>query len=481
MSTLRRRVLSAGLRIFDVLALAGAFLAAVWVASAQESGIPVAELLGLRIRVSNFIVFLALLWLWHLLFIAFGLYGSRRLAKRSGEAVDVIKAMLCATLVLACFGWIFNIELVTASFLTTFWASGVAVLITGRLTMRLILTCLRLWGRNLRHVILVGTNERALAFARRLDLEPTLGYRIAGFVDSAWVEAKQGHDARWTLLGGFTDFPSILGDRVVDEVVLCLPVKSFYEEASRIAALCHEQGVLVRMLPDLFDVSSRRDSGKVLHDHQDLAISLNGVPITGSAQVVKRILDIMIAGTLLVVTAPLFLVIAALIAVDSPGAVFFLQTRRGLNKRPFRMIKFRSMRADAEQWLAELAHLSNAGGPSFKLQRDPRITRVGAFLRRTSLDELPQLINVLRGEMSLVGPRPLFALEFDRIEEEWIKRRCTVKPGLTGLWQVSGRSQVPFETRIRLDLEYIDNWSLGLDLRILVRTIPAVLLGRGAV
>jgi lipopolysaccharide/colanic/teichoic acid biosynthesis glycosyltransferase len=131
--------------------------------------------------------------------------------------------------------------------------------------------------------------------------------------------------------------------------------------------------------------------------------------------------------------------------------------------------------------LADVVHLNGAGGPSFKVARDPRVTRVGALLRRTSLDELPQLINVLKGEMSLVGPRPLFAYEFDRIEAQWIKRRCSVKPGLTGLWQVSGRSDLPFEARIQLDLQYIDTWSIGLDLKILARTVPAVILGKGAV
>jgi exopolysaccharide biosynthesis polyprenyl glycosylphosphotransferase len=462
-----------------VLVLSGAFFLSVWVSSAQETGMPVAELLSVRVRAGNFVLFAALLWLWHALFTAFGLYESRRLARRSGEVRDVIGATFCAALVLACFGMVFHIELVTTNFLAVFWASGVSVLVAGRLAMRLTLARLRLGGHNLRHVVIVGTNGRALEFARRLELEPTLGYRVVGFVDDAWVGAEASRDVTWKLLGKFEDFPDILRTRVVDEVVLCLPVKSFYQEASRLAALCEEQGILVRVLPDLFDVKFRR--GATAQEAQDLAISLNAVPINPGAQLVKRALDVVIAGALLIITAPLFLVIAIMIVADSPGPVFFLQTRRGLNKRPFKMIKFRSMRADAEQRFAELTPLNEAGGPSFKLKQDPRITSVGGLLRRASLDELPQLVNVLRGEMSLVGPRPLFAWEFDQIQGEWIKRRCAVKPGLTGLWQVSGRSQLPFETRIKLDLEYIDNWSLGLDLKILAKTIPVVLLGRGAV
>jgi exopolysaccharide biosynthesis polyprenyl glycosylphosphotransferase len=478
MSPLRRRILAAALRAFDVLVLSGAFLLSLWVSSARETGMPVGELLSVRVRAGNFILLAALLWLWHALFTAFGLYESRRLASRTGEVRDVVGATFCAALVLASFGAVFHIELVTRNFLAVFWASGVTVLIAGRLAMRLLLARLRLGGHNLRHVVVVGTNDRALEFARRLELEPTLGYRIVGFVDHRWVGAEATRDAKWNLLGKFEDFPDVLSRRVVDEVVLCLPVKSFYQEASRLAALCEEQGIVVRVLPDLFDVKFRR--GTTAQGAQDLAISLNAVPINTSAQAVKRVLDIVIAGVLLIITAPLFLIIAIMIVTDSPGPVFFLQMRRGLNKRPFQMIKFRSMRADAEQRLAELTPFNEAGGPSFKLKQDPRITRVGGFLRRTSLDELPQMVNILRGEMSLVGPRPLFAWEFDRIQGEWIKRRCAVKPGLTGLWQVSGRSQLPFETRIKLDLEYIDNWSLGLDLKILAKTIPVVLLGRGA-
>ena len=481
MNNLRRRMMGAALRLFDVIALSGACIVAAWMSTAKETGVPLAELLNLRIRVGNFILCLALLWVWHTLFASFGLYGSRRLEGSSGEPLEVIKATFFSTLVLACFGGIFGMPIVTTDFLTAFWATSAAVVIVGRLAMRFILTQLRLRGRNLRHVVLVGTNIRALQFARHLDLEPSLGYRIVGFVDEGWMVRGPIRDENWDLLGAFEDFPAILSTRVVDEVVLCLPVKSHYHEASRIAALCEEQGIIVRVLPVFHDVSFRRSSGAEAQDSSEIAIPLNGEPISPGAQVVKRGVDILIAGALLVITAPLFIVIAAMVTLDSPGPMFFLQTRRGFNKRPFRMIKFRSMRADAEQRFAELTHLNDAGGPSFKVKRDPRITRVGAFLRRTSLDELPQLINILRGEMSLVGPRPLFAWEFERIEGEWIKRRCAVKPGLTGLWQVSGRSELPFEKRIQLDLEYIDNWSLSLDMRILARTIPTVLMGRGAV
>ena len=183
---------------------------------------------------------------------------------------------------------------------------------------------------------------------------------------------------------------------------------------------------------------------------------------------------------LLVLCAPLFAIVAIAIKMDSAGPVFFVQDRVGLNKRRFRMLKFRTMRADAEARMEEVEHLNEQSGPIFKIRNDPRITRVGRWLRKTSVDELPQLVNVALGDMSIVGPRPLSLRDALRMEVAWQKRRFSVKPGLTCLWQVSGRSNLSFEQWMQLDLEYIDHWSLGLDASILIRTIPAIVSARGA-
>jgi lipopolysaccharide/colanic/teichoic acid biosynthesis glycosyltransferase len=183
---------------------------------------------------------------------------------------------------------------------------------------------------------------------------------------------------------------------------------------------------------------------------------------------------------LLMVFAPLFIIAAVAIKLDSPGPIFFVQDRFGLNKRHFRMIKFRTMRADAEACMKDIEHLNEKSGPIFKIKNDPRITTVGRWLRKTSVDELPQLINVLLGEMSIVGPRPLSVRDALRMEVAWQKRRFSVKPGLTCLWQVSGRSNLSFEQWMQLDLDYIDHWSLKLDASILLRTIPAIVSTRGA-
>jgi exopolysaccharide biosynthesis polyprenyl glycosylphosphotransferase len=196
---------------------------------------------------------------------------------------------------------------------------------------------------------------------------------------------------------------------------------------------------------------------------------------------VKRVLDVTIALTTLILCAPLMAVAALSIRVSSRGPVFFVQKRLGINKRRFNMYKFRTMAVNAEQNQAALEHLNEASGSAFKIKNDPRVTAIGRFLRKTSIDELPQLINVLRGDMSLVGPRPLPGRDYDRFDQDWQRRRFSVRPGMTCLWQVNGRSSIGFEEWMKLDLNYIDQWSIWLDLEILIRTVPAVLRGSGAV
>ncbi len=195
---------------------------------------------------------------------------------------------------------------------------------------------------------------------------------------------------------------------------------------------------------------------------------------------VKRILDVIVSAGMLALLSPLLLLLAALIKLDSPGPVLFRQVRVGLNRRRFKVLKFRTMVTEADERQSTLEAMNEADGPVFKIKNDPRVTRFGAFLRQFSIDEFPQLINVLKGEMSLVGPRPLPLRDVELIDTQWHKRRFSVKPGLTCLWQVNGRSDVNFEKWVRMDLEYIDTWSLGLDLKILLKTIPAVLRGSGA-
>jgi exopolysaccharide biosynthesis polyprenyl glycosylphosphotransferase len=280
-------------------------------------------------------------------------------------------------------------------------------------------------------------------------------------------------------VGNFEDLRQIIDRQVVDEVAIALPIKSHYLQIKTAIAHLEEQGVVVHLLSDFFTHQLARI---VSQDFQGMPLlSLHSAPAVCWRTEVKRMIDVLGAVALLIISAPLLAAIAIAIRLDSRGPVFFTQERVGYNKRRFRMIKFRTMVVDAEARLKEIEHLNEKEGPIFKIRQDPRITRVGRILRKFSLDELPQLLNVLLGDMSLVGPRPLSTRDASKLEESWQKRRFSVRPGMTCLWQISGRSNLSFEEWVALDLKYIDSWSLQLDWLILLKTIPAVLTARGAV
>jgi exopolysaccharide biosynthesis polyprenyl glycosylphosphotransferase len=326
-------------------------------------------------------------------------------------------------------------------------------------------------------MLIVGTNSRATEFAKKIDAKPALGYRIVGFVDQEWHGSPQFQQTGYSLTCNFDGLPGLLRSSVIDEVVLALPVRSLHSRASEIAALCEEQGIVVR----LFDVFELKSS-------QTRAEDFEGRPFIthyrgshdGWPGAIKRAIDILVSMAALSFLSPVMLMTAILIKLSSPGPVLFVQKRLGFNKRHFGVYKFRTMVADAEKRMSEVEHLNEVSGPVFKIKNDPRITALGRFLRKTSIDELPQLWNVLKGDMSLVGPRPLPVRDYEGFSQDWQRRRFSVRPGITCLWQIKGRSSIPFEQWMELDLQYIDKWSLWLDLEIMVRTIPAVLKRSGA-
>jgi exopolysaccharide biosynthesis polyprenyl glycosylphosphotransferase len=272
--------------------------------------------------------------------------------------------------------------------------------------------------------------------------------------------------------------PSILVRTVVDEVFLALPMRSFYSEMQSLLRQCEEQGITVVVPGDLFDAHTAKSRVLLLDDMP--TIRMHSVPESSWRLVMKRMIDIVVSATLLLLLAPVLLGVALAIKISMPGPVLFKQTRVGLNKRHFTLYKYRTMVVDAEKRLKELEARNEAGGPVFKMKDDPRVTRLGRFLRRTSIDELPQLYNVLIGDMSLVGPRPLPLRDVDGFQEHWHRRRFSVPPGITCLWQLSGRSNITFNQWMELDRQYIDNWSLVLDLKILLRTVFVVLKREGA-
>ena len=307
---------------------------------------------------------------------------------------------------------------------------------------------------------------------------PELGYLLLGFVDDDWSGIEEFKESGFPLACQYDGLAEFLRNNVVDEIAIYLPLRSFYERAAEIVQLAHLHGITVRFDTDIFGL-------KFAHRRTDAAdgvphIAANSNGIDGWQWLTKRTFDVACALVLLLLLSPLFLLVAALIKLTSPGNVFFAQKRVGLNKRPFTMYKFRTMVPAAESIQEQFAHLNEMTGAAFKIKNDPRVTSVGRILRKTSIDELPQLFNVLKGDMSLVGPRAIPLRDYQFFNEDWHRRRFSVLPGITCLWQVYGRNSIPFEQWMVLDMQYIDRWSLWLDLKILALTIPAVFRGSGA-
>jgi len=474
-----------GRRLFLDLLFKAVDLAVMVASVLLAAGTPVLQLepdsllhFELRLKVSYLLLFILLMAAWHVIFEAFGLYRSRRLTSAREETLDVVKATSLASAAMLGVALLLGIDLITFRFLLVFWVLSTALTILARLTLRATLERFRVRGRNLRNLLIVGTNARALRFAELVESKPTLGYKVKGFVDDEWSGATGFRGTGRELAAGLGNFDSYIREHVVDEVVLALPVSSHYAQLSQLLRTCEEQGILVHMLPDLFEVRHARLKLEILEDQP--VITLRTGAMEGGPLLVKRMFDVTVSLVLLILLAPLFVFVAVVLKLSSAGPVFFVQERVGLNKRPFRLLKFRTMVQDAERLQPALEGRNEATGPVFKIRNDPRITRVGAWLRRTSIDELPQLINVFVGDMSLVGPRPLPVRDYRGFDADWHRRRVSVRPGITCLWQVGGRSAVPFERWMELDMLYIDTWSLWLDFKVLVRTLPAVLSGRGA-
>ena len=333
---------------------------------------------------------------------------------------------------------------------------------------------LRKRGIGVTRVLIVGAGEMARSFMRSVVACPELGYEIIGFVDDDPANAVE--IGRFNPLGTTADLPSLLASDPVDQVVVTLPWCD-YQTIMEVAEQSQQAGVHVRIVPDLLQMALSRV----------VVENVNGLPLLGWQEpaprigqwLIKRSLDLTVAAVGLIVLSPLFAAIALAIRLDSPGPVIFRQRRVGRGGKLFTMAKFRSMVVDAESRVAELRDLNEATGPLFKIRNDPRLTRVGRVLRHTSIDELPQLWNVLLGEMSLIGPRPALPSEVEQYEP-WHARRLDVHPGITGLWQVSGRSDLTFDEMVLLDIYYIENWSPLMDLRIILKTVPTLFLGPGA-
>ena len=419
----------------------------------------------------------AFIWvgvLWSL-----GMYRLRVRWSLLTEARDLARATVVVLAVTLSMLFLLHQDNVSRVLLALLFVAQPAVTLAGRAVLRYWFDALRRQGRNTSYMLIAGTGKLAQSFADSVERHPALGMRVVGHLTVPSQTGGTGQDGHHVIsrpiLGSIHEIGAVFRSRIIDEVAVCLPSDSS-QYLEPIIAMAADEGKTVRVPSDpneevlSFAVVEEFEGflvRSVVHDSQR-EVEL----------VVKRLLDITGAAAALLVLSPLLVATASVIRLKEGSPVLFRQTRVGRHGRPFTIYKFRTMVPDAEDRYGEVAAMSDTRGAAFKMNDDPRVTPLGRFLRRSSIDELPQLINVLKGEMSLVGPRPAPPREVEGYDI-WHRRRLSMRPGITGLWQVESRMDLHFDARAELDLRYIDHWSLWMDLGILARTLPAVLLTRG--
>ncbi|MEO8251737.1 MAG: sugar transferase [Chloroflexota bacterium] len=454
------------LMLADGLAAAVVFLLISFVRFRGWTGTWSGLAIDIRLAAIGFgIIWVVVLW-YH------GLYRLRARWRLRSEAIDILRSnLLVAALTLSAL-FIFKQEDVSRLFLVALFTVQPLVTLAIRGSLRFTFSELRRRGHNARFMLVVGTGKLAQDFADLVEARPGLGLKVIGHLS---VPGEAHHVVTRPILGGLDAIEEVLHTNIVDEVAACLPPQSA-RLLEPIASLAADEGKTVRIPVDPSEGSVRNAREEefdgllvrsLVHDgHREVGL------------VIKRLIDVVGAAVGLVILSPLLLVTAILIRLRDGSPVIFRQTRVGLHGRPFTILKFRTMAPDAEDRLHEVAHLNEREGAAFKATNDPRMSPIGRRLRQTSIDELPQLWNVLKGEMSLVGPRPPLPQEVVEYDI-WHRRRLSMKPGITGLWQVESRHEASFDRWVELDLSYIDRWTLWLDLSILLRTMPNVMMARG--
>ncbi|MHC4664098.1 MAG: sugar transferase [Planctomycetota bacterium] len=412
---------------------------------------------------------------WFFLFSSMGLYSSMRLKRYNIVAWEVIKSFIFCFLIAGALNFFVPKIYYNRPVIFMFVGINFFLMFIEKMIVRALLMKVRMRGYNFRNILVVGTNREARKVAKTMTVQAGWGLKVAGFI-RAFDDVEAKGFAEDEIIGTVEDIEKILDEKVIDEVFFVVPFERLHDLEPTIL-LCQEVGVTVHVYARFFDVLL---SNPTMENYLGVPIiSYYRAPHSAGALALKRLVDIVISFLALVLFSWLFIIISLAIKLTSKGPVFFRQTRSGKNGRTFTLCKFRTMVANAESLQKSVAHLNETSGPVFKIKKDPRVTRVGRLLRKFSLDELPQLWNVLIGDMSLVGPRPPIPAEVEKYER-WQRRRLSMKPGITCLWQVRGRSRLGFEDWMKLDMEYIDNWSLTLDFKILLLTLPAVLFARGA-
>ncbi len=426
----------------------------------------------LSLREYAWLVSIGIVW-WAIVAKALGLY--RLTIKRSGQ--EKLGIVVASAFLLGLFlGFLsFALKLVMSRPLIALFVFYQAAFLCGARAAVVLHSRSRSHpSRVRRNILIVGTSRKAHEMGELISRYSDWGLRILGYVE---VDPTRNGVMTQDVMGSIADMPTIIEENVVDEIIFVGSEPRDLEGLDDVLAICKEQGIKTRVAADFFPVKVSRVSMEFLENVP--IITFSATPDHAFALLVKRLVDIVGSALALVVSSPLMLILAMLVKLTSRGPAIYRQVRCGLYGRRFVLYKFRSMWEGAEDVLWEIKHLNEMDGPVFKMRHDPRVTPLGRFLRKSSLDEWPQFWNVLKGDMSLVGPRaplPEEVKEYSR----WQRRRLSVKPGITCLWQVSGRNEIDFQEWMKLDLFYIDNWSLLLDLKILLRTFPVVLLGRGS-
>lgn len=453
--------------VFDCFVVSGAAVLAYYLINSQSLLYPPVYYLWL-------LPMMALIWSFLLVYL--GMYEAFRMKSRKQVLGIVFTAGFVGFIIFGNISYLFKLTYLSRGLMAAAFGLATLLLSIEKFILITVLRRLRKKGFNFRNVLIVGTGERACQLIEQINNHQEMGLRIVGLVDDD--EALHGKQILGQpVLGGLDDLPSILHSNPIDRVIFVVP-RGWLSQIEKAVLYCETLGVTVSIAVDLF-----KTKFTFAQDENFMGIpmiSFESTPGKVGELFVKRLFDIVASGLGIIVLSPVLVTVALLVKFTSPGPIFFRQVRCTLNGRTFYLYKFRTMVIDAEAKLAELLKHNEMSGPAFKMANDPRITPIGKFLRKSSLDELPQLWNVFKGEMSLVGPRPPIPQEVAQYDP-WQRRRLSMRPGITCLWQIGGRNKITdFNEWSKLDLEYIDNWSLEMDLKILAKTVPVVLFGIGA-
>ena len=402
----------------------------------------------------------------------YGLYKTQRELSILAETWLVLKALFISLLPAAATIFFLKFKFYSRLVFGFGWVLMFLSLSLWRMVKRCIVRRLISHGYNNLNVLILGAGKVGRALAREIDQHPYLGLRIIGYLDDS--KNKKNMEDKYEILGKISDFETVVRRKFIDEVFMSIPSERGL--VSELVMKCKELGVSIRVVPDLFDLAMNKI--KIHYAGSIPLLEYHYKGIHGTDLFLKRMMDIVMSFLAIILLSPIFIILGITIKLTSRGPIIYNSKRCGKKGQVFNFYKFRSMIKGADKMLDSLQDRNEKGGPLFKIREDPRVTKVGRFMRRYSLDEFPQLFNVLNGDMSLVGPRPL-PVEVERYKDREMKR-LEIRPGITGLWQVSGRSDLSYEDMIRLDFEYIENWSVWLDLKTLLRTIPAILSKKGA-